>query len=132
MNILLDTTLPPRFARALHLLMHPDHSVSHVRDLLGNDATDQHMADHLIEHPDTFVIGIDLEVSEHPHRVGEILAWNRAVFLLHADWMESELWDQAWMLNSRIPDMLKKVSAVNAPAVFLVPADAGGRIRKLA
>jgi PIN like domain len=132
MNILLDSTLPPRFARALHILLQPDHSVVHVRDLIGNDATDQHIMDHLANHPETIVVGIDLDTTAHPHRLEFLRLWNSNVFLLQSSWIKMDQWEQAWMLTRRLQEIIKKTTASARSAIYLVPAGLGGRIRKVA
>jgi hypothetical protein len=131
MNILLDATLPPRFARALNLLVQPDHTAAHIRDILGNDATDRHVADHLETNPDIIVIGVDLEISSNPHRAYSLRTWQRPVFLLHAGWANSDLWDQAWKLTRRIPEFIKKSLVDKKPEIYTVPAGIAGRIRKV-
>jgi len=129
-NILLDSTLPPRFARALHILLQPEHSVAHVRDVIGNDATDQHVMDHLANHPETIVIGLDLDTTANPHRLEFLRQWNSGVFLLHTSWMKMDQWEQAWMLTRRLQEIIKKATASTSPDVYLVPAGLNGRIRK--
>ena len=132
MNVLLDASLPPRMARALHHLASPAHRVEHVRDVIGNDATDAHLADHLRCHPDTVLIGIDLDTATQPHRVQALLAWHIPVMLLHADWLSLNAWDQAWHLAAGWRMIIKKVAAYPGPAVYLVPLSEAGRIRKIA
>lgn len=131
MNLLIDASLPPRIARALHQLASPVHHVAHVRDMLGNDATDRHIADYLREHADTALIGIDLDTSTQPHRLQALLAWGVPVMLLHEHWLSLTTWEQAWHLAAQWPLMMKKLSSQTCPAVYLVPLPPTGRIRKI-
>jgi len=131
MNLLIDASLPPRIARALHQLASPVHHVAHVRDVLGNDATDRHIADYLRDHTDTALIGIDLDTSTQPHRLQALLAWGVPVMLLHEHWLSLTVWEQAWHLAVQWPSMLKKLSLQTSPSVYLVPRPNTGRIRKV-
>ena len=131
MNVLLDASLPPRVARALHQLASPSHHIEHVRDVLGNDATDQHIADYLRDRADTVIIGIDLENSSNPHRIQALLTWSVPVMQLHEDWLTLSMWDQAWQLAAQLPSIIKKVAKDGGAAVYLVPPHHAGRIRKI-
>lgn len=131
MNFLLDASLPPRVARALHQLASPVHHVAHVRDVLGNDATDRHIADYLRDHADTIYILIDLDTSMQPHRLLALLAWGVPVMLLHEHWLLLTAWEQGWNLAALWPLIIKKVSRQSDPAVYLVPRPDAGRIRKI-
>jgi hypothetical protein len=129
-NLLLDASFPPRMARALHQLGAPAHRVDHVRDALGNDASDQHVADFLRDHDTTVLVGIDLGISETPHRLEALAALGGRVALLHRDWLDANPWDQAWQLAAVLPALLRKLERCPPPAVLLVPRFGQGRIRK--
>jgi len=131
MNILIDATLPPRTARSLHTLLHPGHSVSHVRDILGNDASDQHISDHLRDHPDTIMIGVDVDITSHPHRLAALRAHQRSIFLLASAWTDEPVLTQAWMLINWMPRMIQTSESSKSAAIYLVPASPSGRIRKV-
>lgn len=132
MNLLLDASLPPRMARALHQLGQPGIRVDHVRDALGNDASDQHLADFLRDHDPTALIGLDLGITETPHRLEALAAAGTRVALLHRDWLASGPWDQAWQLAAVLPALLRKLERTTPPFVLLVPRPGQGRIRKAA
>jgi len=131
-NLLLDASLPPRLARALHQLGTPSFRVDHVRDALGNDASDQHVADFLRDHDTTALVGIDLGNTETPHRLDNLAALGARVALLHRDWLTVSPWDQAWQLAAVLPALLRKLERTPPPHVLLVPRHGQGRIRKVA
>jgi len=132
MNILVDAALPPRLARALQVLVRPDHSVCHPRDVLGNDASDRHLHDYLRSQPDVIVIGQDFDLIEHPHRLAALREWDRPVFLLSAAWLDAEPWTQAAMLIERLSAIVAKAAKASAPRIYLVPPARKGSIRTLA
>lgn len=132
MNLLLDASLPPRLARALHQLASPEFHVEHVRDVLGNDASDQHVADYLAQHEGTAVVGIDLDITSTPHRLDGLRAGGRPVLLLHEDWLMLNAWDQSWQLAALFPAIIRKLAKTQGSATFLVPRLNAGRIRKVA
>ncbi len=131
MNLLLDASLPPRLARALHQLAQPTHRVEHVRDVLGNDASDLLISDHLAQHAETALISIDLQTTSTPHRLENLRATRRPVMLLHESWMTLNAWDLSWQLAAVFPDMIRRISASAQPSIFLVPRHEHGRIRKV-
>jgi len=132
MKILIDTTLSPRIARALDALLKPGHSVLHMNDLGNALTTDQHILDFLKDVEDAVVIGTDLEIVDHPHRIAALREWNRPVFLLTPDWLDLTPEDHAWKLMSQMPSLLKKIRPGAKPVIHLVPAKPGTRIRKIA
>ena len=132
MNLLLDASLPPRIARALHQLSTPAHRVDHVRDALGNDASDQHVADFLRDHDTTALVGIDLGITETPHRLEALAALGGRIALLHHDWLTLPPWDQAWQLAAVLPALFRKLERTPPPFVLLTPRPGQGRIRKVA
>jgi len=132
MNLLLDATLPPRLARALHLLLQPEHTAAHVRDLLGNDASDRMLLQHVHEHPGSLVLGIDLEVIDNPHRLAAMRECRCPVFLLSSAWLEVSEWNLVWMAAKRMPSILEIARTVPGPSIYLVPPVDKGRIRKQA
>ena len=131
MNLLLDASLPPRLARALHQLASPEYRVEHVRDVLGNDASDQHITDYLVQHEGTAMVGIDLDIISTPHRLDGLRACGRPVLLLHEDWLTLIAWDQSWQLAALFPSIIRKLAKTEGPAIFLVPRLNAGRIRKV-
>ena len=131
MNLLLDASLPPRFARSLNLLFQPDITCSHVRDILGNDASDRHVADHLQQHEQAIFLALDLDITGQPHRLEVLRGLKRPVFLLSSAWASSSPEDQAWMLTYWVPRIAQKAAALRGPSICVVPAEARGRIRKL-
>lgn len=131
MNLLLDASLPPRLARALHQLASPEHRVDHVRDVLGNDASDRHIADHLAAHPGSSLIGIDLETTATPHRLDLIREGHVPVVLLRRDWLDFPPWEMSWKLAARLPAIVARIARSSAPTVYLCPPPGEGPIRKV-
>lgn len=132
MNFLLDATLPPRLARALHALAQPEHRVLHAREIHGQNVTDEQWAATLHETPDAAVLSLDLDISDHPHRIAAVQAWERPVFLLTMAWLDHTPWEQAWMLTRLLPAIIAKAAAAPGPVIYTVSPGLKGRIRKLA
>lgn len=132
MNLLLDSTLAPRLARALNTLLQPEHSAAHLRDILGNDVSDSMVIQHIKDHPGSMMIGVDLDVIDNPHRVAALRECGCPVFLLSSAWLELAEWSVVWMLANRLPAMIDTARTVPGPAIYLVPPVDRGRIRKQA
>ncbi|HMP90743.1 MAG TPA: hypothetical protein PJ991_11110 [Kiritimatiellia bacterium] len=130
MIIVLDASLAPRLARALHLLWQPDHEVRHVRDVLGNDASDQNQVDYLSATDGSMLVGMDLDVTGNPHRMAALQSYKRPVFLLSRTWLDLSMDDQGWLLAYWIPRLINKVSATSTPGLYLIPPSTSGRPRK--
>ena len=130
MNIWLDPTLSPRLARALADVLTPPDAAGHLRDVLGHDASDVHVADFLAAHPGSTVIGIDLDIAEQPHRLAVWRARPADGVLLTPAWLDLAPLTQAWMLIRRIEELRKKIDPAH-PAIWHVPPVNDGRIRKL-
>jgi len=131
-KILIDATLSPRIARALDALVKPAHNVLHVNDLGGAQTTDRHILDFLKGVDDAVVIGTDLDIVDHPHRIAALREWNCPVFLLATDWLELTPDHQAWKLMGQMPSLLKKVQPGAKSVIYLLPAKLKARIRKIA
>jgi len=132
LKILIDATLSPRIARALDALLKPAHSVMHVSDLGSAQTTDQHILDFLRSVDDAVVIGTDLDLVDHPHRVAALREWNCPVFLLATDWLKLTPDNQAWKLMGHMPSLLKKIQPGAKSVIHLLPAKPRARIRKIA
>jgi hypothetical protein len=130
MNIVCDASLSPRLARSLRELLAPGRAVTHVRDALGDQATDQAIATFVHSASPSMVLSVDLDISDNPHRMLALRAWRCPVFLLSAAWLELEPTAQAWMLIRMLPAMLAKAGAGDAPVIYSVPPGPKGRIRK--
>jgi hypothetical protein len=78
------------------------------------------------------LVGIDLDIIGHPHRMKALQLLNRPVFLLAAGWLEESPWNQACMLASCLPAIIAKTQQVGGPSVLLVSPPPKSRIRKLA
>jgi len=131
-NLLLDATLPPRLARALHVLLQPDHSAAHIRDILGNDASDSMLIQHIQDHPGSLILGIDLDIIDNPHRMAALRECGCPVFLLSSAWLELNEWSLVWMLTNRLPSILHTAEKIPGTSIYLVPPFDKGRIRKQA
>lgn len=132
MMLICDATLPPRVARALHLLAGPQQSVIHLRDAPGAQATDEALAGFVQSQPDAAVISMDLDMSDQPHRLAALREWGRPVFLLSTGWLELASWDFAWMLARLVPVMSNKARAIPGPAMYVVTPGLNSRMRKVA
>jgi len=132
MNIILDATLPPRFALMAQALFEPVHQTTHTRTALGHDATDERVREFVGAQPGAVVISVDLDISDNPHRIAALREWGVPVFLLTSSWLELGPTDQSWMFIRALPAMIGKAQAIPDPSVYLVAPGLKGRIRKIA
>jgi len=128
MNLVLDTSLSPRLARLLDAALGPAHRVVHATEL-AEQATDRMIADHVAAHAPALIIGMDLDVTAHPHRMAALKEMGAAVALLTTDWLTHDPVTQSWMLLRLMPRLLKKAQ-VSANPILLVSPGNGGSIRK--
>ena len=87
MRFFLDNCLAIRHARALHEMVKPDHSVTHLQDKFPANAKDEDWIRSLGAERDWVVISGDYRIGKNAH---ERCAWQESgltVFFLNKGWM---------------------------------------------
>ncbi|HEY8900756.1 MAG TPA: hypothetical protein VIM61_10125 [Chthoniobacterales bacterium] len=130
MRFFLDNNLPPRVARALHCLLQPKDSATHLKDRFAPDVTDVEWLTALAEEEDWIILSADTAITRNPH---EIAAWKKGghpTFFLKANWVHQPLWEQASRLFHLFPEILKLAAKARRGDAFAVPFK-GAKIEKL-
>lgn len=121
MRFFLDNNLPPRVARALHCLLAPTDSATHLKERFQPDTPDVDWLDALAGEADWIILSADTAISRNPH---EVTAWKRAghpTFFLKSNWVHQPLWEQASRLFHLFPEILKRAAKARKGDAFLVP-----------
>lgn len=132
MNIVVDSSLSPRIARLLAAVLEPEHRAMHQNDLATGAATDAGLADHLASLSNALLLGLDLEITGHPHRLAALRELGCSVALLSPEWFKVPPPGQAWMLLRLLPRLLKRVQEAKSPVLLTISAGNQPSIRKAA
>jgi hypothetical protein len=117
----LDNNISPKVARALNLLLSPDHSAHHLKDQYAANTPDEVWMKDLGNQPGWVIISGDSAISRNPH---EVKAWKEAghpIFFLKPAWMNLSGWEQASKLFHRFPEILKLAAKAKPGDAFQVP-----------
>lgn len=106
--------------------------MTHARDLLGDDATDIAVRDHLAGQHVSLMLALDLDLSDHPHRLEALQKGSVPVFLLSPAWLGLDPLEYAGQLCLRLPSILTRTETLSGPSVWIVPPPGQGSIRKRA
>lgn len=125
MRFFLDNNLPPRVARALHCLLQPKDSATHLRERFPADIADVDWLSALAAESDWIILSADTAISRNPH---EVAAWKKAghpTFFLKAAWVHQPPWEFASRLFHLFPDILKYADRARPGDAFFVPFKSG-------
>jgi PIN like domain len=117
----LDNNISPKVARALNLLLGPDHSAHHLKDQYAANTPDEVWMKDLGTQPGWVIISGDSAISRNPH---EVKAWKEAghpIFFLKPAWMHLSGWEQASKLFHRFPEILNLAAKAKPGDAFQVP-----------
>lgn len=130
MKLLLDNNLPPRVARALHLLVEADgHTVTHLRDRFPSNTPDIEWLNTLGNEGGWAILSADMRI--HKNRA-EREAWrksNTVAFFLSRWWSKQKFTAIAARILMRWSDLEDQYRLVAAPAAFEVRST--GKLKQL-
>jgi PIN like domain len=125
----LDNNIAPKIARALNLLLEPDHSAHHLKDQFAPNTPDEVWMTELGRQSGWVILSGDAAISRNPH---EVRAWKEAghpIFFLKHAWTNVHGWESASKLFHRFPEILKLAQKANPGDGFWVPIK-GDKIEK--
>lgn len=131
MKFFFDNNLAPNLAKALHALTSPyGNEVIHLREFFAPSTPDIDWIKELAKDGAWTIVSGDLRITRLAH---EREAWRQSKltgFFLASGWTHIPLWDQAWQLVKRWPDIEEQAKLVAPGAGFEVPIK--GRLKQLA
>ncbi len=132
MRFFVDNNLPPRLARALSVLLEPNHECIHLTDRFPGDVADVDWLASLAAESDWVVVCGDFRILRNKV---ERAAWHRArltTFFLRRGWTRSKslsLFELTGRLIMRWPEIVEIVKRYERGTAFEVPLT--GNIRPL-
>lgn len=129
MRFFLDNCLAIRHARALHEMVKPDHSFSHLQDKFGPDAKDEEWIRALGREGDWIVISGDYRIGKNTH---ERRAWHESgltVFFLSKGWTNLPPLQQHSKLALILGDIIEQAQRSRPGSGFSVSMK--GRIEQI-
>lgn len=121
MRVFLDNCLSPRVAKALQVLVQPEHEVVHLSDKFQRDVDDQEWIRTLAREGNWIIISGDPRITRS---AAERAAWRESgltAFFLKRGWTNLRLIEQAARLILRWPKIIEQVRRANPGDGFLIP-----------
>lgn len=122
MNFFFDNNISPKLARAIDALEGDGgNSVTHLRERFAVNASDEDWISSLGQESGWVVVTSDYRITKNPH---EIRAWQESgltVFFLRKSWLHITLWEQAWQLIKRWPQIVDTAGRESPGSRFIVP-----------
>jgi len=106
MNFLFDNALPPKLAKALNILVQPDHEVRHLKEQFAASVDDQDWIKGLAGDDDWIIVTADTRSERNAH---ESQAWQqmkRPVITLKSGWLDLPFWRQMNILTKSFPNII--------------------------
>ncbi len=120
MRLFFDNNLSPRLAHGSHQFVHPEHSVSHLKDRFEPTIEDERWMQQLAGEEGWIIVTADIRIGKNPH---ELQAWKMAghtVFFLKPGWTDMTFWVQAYKFTKCFPDILSKAERARRGTAFIV------------
>jgi len=119
-----DNNLSPKLARSLNVLVAPEHTVTHLKELFAANTPDEVWMGQLASQPGWVIVSGDLRIRRNPH---EIRAWQAAghtTFFLKKGWLDLQTWDQAWKFVKVFPEMVATAERAQKGKAFYITPNA--------
>ena len=129
MRFFIDNCLAHKHAAALHIMVKPLHSVTHLTECFLPNATDELWLATLSTDPDWTVISGDYRIVRSKHLRRAWLDSGITSFFLKDGWMNQRLFIQHSRLIARFPEMISKAEGCEPGTGFSVPWS--GQIERL-
>lgn len=129
MRFFLDNCLAIRHARALHEMVKPDHSFTHLQDKFGPETRDEDWIRSLGSEGEWIVISGDYRIGKSAH---ERRAWHESrltVFFLSKGWTNIPLLQQHSKLALLWPDIVERAQTAQSGSGFTISVN--GKIEKV-
>lgn len=132
MRFLFDNCLSSRIAHSIAALSGQNREViCHLTDRFRADETDEEWLRQLASDGDWTVISGDIRIIRNRHRRRVLRDMKLTVFCLAPGWMKLRLWDQAWRLIRRWPEIEQQAGLIEQGALFEIPIKPTARFRQL-
>ena len=131
MRFFCDNCVPLRLARAINELERPDHDVVHLQDKFDASISDHDWLSGLTAEGAWVIVSADKRILRSPHLKG---VWHKSGltgFFLKNPWTRRQLWEQAWMLIRRWPDIRNAASTMSVGSGFFVPFGSSGKMEPI-
>jgi PIN like domain len=129
LKVFIDNNLPPRLARALHILVEPEgHEVAHLRDRFPEDAADTEWITKLGAEGDWVVITSDLDVSRSHIEKAVWRRYGLVAFLLTKGFNSFSPLEVSWRLIKLWPKIEQQVSLASPGSIYKLTPNSGGKI----
>jgi len=130
MRFFLDNCLPPCIARALDELVKDKHNVIHLRDRFPADIKDPQWIGELAKEGGWIIISADTRIPKNPQNKDAWLQSGLTAFFLKKRWTNLKLWDQAWRIVRRWPDIMAISERVGGGG-YWVPEGSSSKLEQL-
>ena len=132
MRFIFDNCLSSRIAYAVGALSGQDRDhICHLTDRFKADESDQTWIGELAKEENWVIISGDIRIIRSKHQRRALRELKAVVFCLSPSWMKFKLWDQAWRLIRRWPEIDQQASLVQQGALFEIPVKPTARFRQL-
>ena len=113
MKFLFDNTLPPKVAKALNVLVQPEHEIRHLKEhSSGASIEDEDWIKGLSPEDQSIIVTADLRTERNPYA---IRAWNQAdrpVMILKSGWIDMPFWRQMNILTKSFRKIIEAVQRI--------------------
>jgi PIN like domain len=115
-----DNNLPPKLAKALHVLVAPEHEVIHLKEKFPQNTSDETWMNGLAKELDWVIISGDNRITKNPHEVQAWRAAGHTTFFLKPGWTNVNFWTQAYKFVKCFPDIIATARGAKSGRFFLV------------
>jgi hypothetical protein len=115
-----DNNLPARLAKALDVLVAPEHEVIHLKEKFPPNTPDEIWMAGLAGELDWVIISGDVRIGKNPHEVKAWQAAGHTVFFLKPGWANYDFWTQAYKFVKCFPDIVAAAAKAKTGEFFLV------------
>jgi hypothetical protein len=119
-----DNNLAPKIAKALNILVSPEHQVIHLKDQFPADTEDIVWMEKLAQEKGLIIITGDVRIGKNPQ---ELKAWKQAghtIFFVKQGWTNLKFWDQAQKFIKCFPSIIEQSKGAQRGSSFIITVNA--------
>ena len=106
MRFLFDNTLPPKLAKALNILVQPEHEIRHLKEPFFASIQDEDWIKGLGEDDHWIIVTADMRAERNAHEFDAWKQTKRPVITLKSGWLDLPFWRQMNILTKSFPKII--------------------------